>query len=354
MMNEVVVDRFVIRFRHWFVIRKSVIRHCLLCVFASRRFITQGSAILMKPFDFIPITRATRWLGYMAALGVVVAVHLLLSANPTAAQSPDEAARRAEEALNNPAAKENTAPIRTSATGEEPAEMSLWDLYVAGGIFMIPITLLSFVALAFSVERAFALRASKVIPHELIESFGDMSAQGGFDPRKAYRLCQQYPSPAANVVRAMLLKVGRPHAEVEQAVSEASDREANKLYTNVRPIALTVTVAPLLGLLGTVQGMIMAFYDTAFAPVGVNKAQFLAEGIYTALVTTFAGLTVAIPAACIVHFFEGRIMARFRETDELLFNLLPQVERYEGKLRVSRQHLTESHGDVPVAEAATN
>jgi biopolymer transport protein ExbB len=95
--------------------------------------------------------------------------------------------------------------------------------------------------------------------------------------------------------------------------------------------------------------MIMAFYDTAFAPVGVNKAQFLAEGIYTALITTFGGLTVAIPCAIIVHYFEGRIMSRFREIDELLFNLLPQVERYEGKLRVSRQQLTETNY---VSEAA--
>jgi biopolymer transport protein ExbB len=195
-------------------------------------------------------------------------------------------------------------------------------------------------------------RWSKVIPPELIEGFGDMSADGGFDPRKAYRLCQQYPSPAANVIRAMLLKVGRPHAEVEQAVSDASDREATKLYSNVRPIALTVTIAPLLGLLGTVQGMIMAFHRTAIAEVGVNKAQALAAGIYTALVTTFAGLTVAIPAACLVHFLEGRILGRFREMDELLFNLLPQVERYEGKLRVSRQQLGDaSNGSEPSASA---
>jgi biopolymer transport protein ExbB len=227
--------------------------------------------------------------------------------------------------------------------------MSLLDLYIAGGVFMIPITLLSFVALAFTVERAVALRRNRVLPADLVEGFGEMAAEGGFDPRKAYRLCQQYPSPAAMVIRAMLLKVGRPHAEVEQAVTEASDREATKLYTNVRPIALTVTIAPLLGLLGTVQGMIMAFYDTAFAPVGVNKAQFLAEGIYTALITTFGGLTVAIPAACVVHYFEGRIMARFREIDELLFNMLPQVERYEGKLRVNRQHLAEPAFSADVA-----
>ena len=306
----------------------------------------------MNQLDVKPLTRAARWLGSVVALLVVLAVYLLFDGRQLAAQSPDEAARKADEALRPPTDQQSAAPVRASAVGDELKEMSLLDLYLAGGIFMIPITLLSLVALAFAVERAFALRRSKVIPPELVEGFGDMSSEGGFDPRKAYRLCQNYPSPAANVIRAMLLKVGRPHAEVEQAVSEASDREATKLFTNVRPIALTVTIAPLLGLLGTVQGMIMAFYDTAFAPVGVNKAQFLAEGIYTALITTFSGLTVAIPCAVIVHYFEGRIMARFREIDELLFNLLPQVERYEGKLRVSRQQLSDSnYGLDPLAPA---
>jgi biopolymer transport protein ExbB len=289
------------------------------------------------------LTRTTRGLASAAALFVVIAVYLCLESAQLAAQSPNEAVRRADEAINAPPAGSQGAPALPSPSGADPEEKSLWDLYVAGGIFMYPITLLSIVALAFAVERAFALRRSKVIPPELVEGFGDMSSEGGFDPRKAYRLCQQYPSQAANVIRAMLLKVGRPHSEVEQAVSEASDREATKLYSNIRPIALTVTIAPLLGLLGTVQGMIIAFRDTASLPAGVNKADFLAEGIYTALITTFGGLIVAIPCACIVHYFEGRIMARFREIDELLFNLLPQVERYEGKLRVSRQQLTETN-----------
>jgi len=296
-------------------------------------------------------TRATRWLGALVALFVVLGIYFCLESGSLLAQSPQEAARKAEDALRG-----SSTPADDRST-ERPLgdakEMSLWDLYIAGGIFMIPITLLSLVALAFAVERTFALRRNKVFPEALVEGFGEMSAEGTFDPRKAYRLCQQFPSPAANVIRAMLLKVGRPHSEVEQAVSLASDREATKLFGNVRPISLTVTVAPLLGLLGTVQGMIIAFYDTAFAPLGVNKAEFLAKGIYTALVTTFGGLTVAIPAACLVHFFEGRIMTRFREIDEFLFNLLPQVERYEGKLRVSRQQLSDlAHGnDTPTLPA---
>ncbi len=98
----------------------------------------------------------------------------------------------------------------------------------------------------------------------------------------------------------------------------------------------------------------MAFYATANAQPGVNRAQFLAAGIYTALITTFAGLTVAIPAACIVHYFEGRIMARFREIDELLANLLPQVERYEGKLRANRQQAPDGATELAVTTPANS
>jgi biopolymer transport protein ExbB len=291
-----------------------------------------------------PIRSFARLLAFAAGVLIIFAAQSILSMQPVQAQT-DAATRRAEEAL----ASETTPTQPTSAQPAqvlEPQEKNLWELYVAGGFFMIPITLLSLVALAFTVERFLALRREKVIPSALVAGFGDMSAHGGFDPRKAYRLCQQFPSAAANVVRAMLLKVGRPHSEVEQAVANASDREANKLYTNIRPIALTVTIAPLLGLLGTVQGMIMAFYDTASLPVGVNKATHLAAGIYTALITTFGGLTVAIPAACIVHYFEGRIMARFREIDELLASLLPQVEKYEGKLRANRQQMADAAAEL--------
>ena len=75
-----------------------------------------------------------------------------------------------------------------------------------------------------------------------------------------------------------------------------------------------------------------------------NKADFLAEGIYVALVTTLGGLSVAIPAAILAHYFEGRIQSIFHRIDEMLFNLLPQVERFEGRMRVTHRRLK---GDEP-------
>jgi biopolymer transport protein ExbB len=98
-----------------------------------------------------------------------------------------------------------------------------------------------------------------------------------------------------------------------------------------------------------VQGMIMAFFVTANADPSMNKSEQLAQGIYVALVTTFAGLCVAIPAAVLAHAFEGRIQSLFRDLDELILGLLPNFERYEGKLRVNRQSLSAEpeHAEPP-------
>jgi biopolymer transport protein ExbB len=137
----------------------------------------------------------------------------------------------------------------------------------------------------------------------------------------------------------MLERLGRPLPEIEHVVDVTKEREASSLYANIRPISLAVTVTPLLGLLGTVQGMILAFYTTANLEAGANRAAELAQGIYVALITTFAGLCVAIPAAIIAHFLEGRILAGFRRVDNVVGGMLPQMERYENKGRVTPAQL---------------
>ena len=235
----------------------------------------------------------------------------------------------------------------SSAGVREKPQLNLFELvFKRGGSLVYVIAVMLVIVILFSIERGLALRKIKVIPDALVAQLGKLANEpGGFDPRKAYRICQNNPSAASRIIRAMLLKVGRPHAEVEHAVREASEREASDLYANVRWLNLAASVAPLLGLLGTVWGMIQAFFDLGYIGADQNKAEFLAKGIYVALVTTFAGLSVAIPAATVAHFFEGRIQALFRQIDELLFGLLPQVERYEGKIRVSRQHLSGDLGE---------
>lgn len=269
-----------------------------------------------------------------------------------AAGALDAAERLAEDAL---AAEQSEARVdEPEAVDKQAAVPTVNILQLArdGGPLMYPILLMSLMVVCFAVERLIGLRRRNVIPPVLVRQLGELSGKpNGFDPRQAYRFCQQHPSSLATVLRSMLLKVGRPHSELEHAVAEASQREASRLYKNVRPLELAVSVTPLIGLLGTVQGMIMAFYTTANADTSVNRAEQLAGGIYVALVTTFAGLCVAIPAAMLAHWFEGRIQSLFRDVDELVQGLLPQLERYEGKLRVSRQAGTDPRaGEKPPGE----
>ena len=213
--------------------------------------------------------------------------------------------------------------------------LNLFHLILKGRWLMIPIGMMSIVVVTVAFDRLIALRQHRIFPLEFIADLGQLEKHPeGFDPRAAYRICQAHPSSAATVVRTMLLKVGRPQSEIEHALREVSDREAERLYGNVRWLNLAVGVTPLLGLLGTVWGMIQAFFDTTQLTPTQNKADFLAEGIYVALVTTLGGLSVAIPAAILAHYFEGRIRTTFHRIDEMLFDLLPQVERFEGRMRV--------------------
>lgn len=279
--------------------------------------------------------------------------------NPENSAEPDQALA---ERLADQALAEGEAPPAPPAEGEQlptgaAPGIDVLALTFKGGILMIPIGLMSLVVVAIGIERSLGLRRAKLMPAELVDGLGKLAASpSGFDPRKAYRLCQSFPSTAATITKAMLLKVGRPHSEVEQTVADASEREAARLYRNVRTLNLAAAVTPLMGLLGTVFGMIEAFFVTANLPTGVNRAEMLADGIYVALVTTAAGLLVAIPAAMLAHFFEGRIQSLLLDVDEMLLSLLPQVERYEGKLRVSRTQLGEEErpADPPRPAAAAS
>jgi len=255
--------------------------------------------------------------------------------------------------LDNMPAKDNKAAKKAEVVDASKNPKSVLDYYWAGGPLMHPLLLMSVVVVAFAIERFMGLMRSKVLPEELVLGLGQLAnRKGGLDPRLAYRLCQKHRSTAANVIRAALLKVGRPHAEVEAAVQQAAEREAELLYKNVRPITLAVSVAPLLGLLGTVLGMIKAFAVTSESTTGA-KATELALGIYEALITTVAGLVVAIPAAMLAHYFEGRIQAIIRDVESLIETLLPQLERYEGKLRITRWENASDSEVEPASGAST-
>ena len=273
---------------------------------------------------------------------LIVIVPLLLVMRSSLGQDPDtvpEAGPTAESPdQTSGEAGVNTPEGDGTITHVESEGLNLLELIISGGWFIAPSALMSLISLTFIIERSIALRRERIIPTDLVNELASLGEkQGSFDPRAAFRLCQSFPSSASKVIQAMLLKVGRPQSEVDRATTEASEREVERLYSNVRWLNLSAAVTPLMGLLGTVWGMIRAFHDTSNMPAGQNKADYLAEGIYLALVTTLCGLIVAIPSAIFSHYFEGRLQKQFHEVDELMFGLMPQVERFEGKMRFTRQ-----------------
>jgi len=273
-----------------------------------------------------------RWNGWFGILWM-----LLLAGGNLAAQENTDAESN-EAAVVDAAALSDLTKPDAGATQNTNAVMqsgiNFLSLLMSGGWMMIPIALMSVLVVTVTLERAVALRQGSIIPNRLIRGLQDLSAvDDRLDPVAAYKLCQRYPSAAASVIKTMLLKVGRPHAEIEHAVAEASQREADRLYANVRWLNMATAVTPLMGLLGTVWGMIEAFHATTQLVPGQDRAEQLAGGIYVALVTTLAGLMVAIPSAVFAHFYEGKITSTFRRLDELLFHFLAQIERFEGESR---------------------
>ncbi len=236
-------------------------------------------------------------------------------------------------------AQDNAAqpPAAEPALGSSASAMpSLWDLAVQGGWFMIPIAIASVITIAFTLERIAGLRTKRILPRQLIKKLRELMTETGMDPRKTWEACQAHPSPLANAVKAAVLKAGRSQTEVEKAVEDAVERESTAMTRNMRPINVVASIAPLLGLLGTVQGMIMAFMVTSTTTsTGTAKAQELAHGIYTALVTTFAGLSVAIVSVVLANWLEGKVERLLEKLEGIFLDLLPQFERFEGRMRIS-------------------
>lgn len=221
---------------------------------------------------------------------------------------------------------------------DQPSGIDLLSLIWRGGRFMIPIGLMSMLVVTLSVERTLSLRTNKVLPRELVNQLNDLSSSHEtFPPSTAQEICVENPSPAARVVTAMLMRTGQPLGEVERAASDAVQREADRYAGPVRWLTLAAAATPLMGLLGTVWGMIVAFHESSTLTADRSRSEQLSEGIYTALVTTLAGLAVAIPAAILAQYLENRIAKLFHRIEEMAFSIAPGLVRFVGRSRMDAE-----------------
>ena len=198
------------------------------------------------------------------------------------------------------------------------ASKRLLDVIKGGGPLMIPIALCSFILVVFTFERFISLRKGRILPGPFTRKFLQQLDEGSLNREHAMELCDDNGSPVAKVFKAGVEKWGRPSVEVEQAILDEGERQSNYLRRYLRLINCVATVSPLLGLLGTVLGMIHAF--DAIASVDSNLVDpkvMIATGISQALLTTAAGMSVAIPALIAYMFFSSRVDRRVTEIDSV-------------------------------------
>jgi biopolymer transport protein ExbB len=179
-------------------------------------------------------------------------------------------------------------------------------MILAGGPLMVPILVCSFVFTVFVFERTISLRRGRVLPRPFVKRLLHQLREGSLGRDAALQRCRENSSHVARVFAAALRRWGKPAVEVEQAVLDEGERTANELRRHLRVINGVSTVCPLLGLLGTVWGMMESFNAIAVS-AAIGRAELLAGGISGALVSTAAGLFVAIPALIAYLYFVGRV-----------------------------------------------
>lgn len=215
------------------------------------------------------------------------------------------------------AQQDNQPPAADVGTPAQDA--TLWGLIKASGEIGFFIILLSVISLAMIIQNAVILRRDKMIPPDLLQDIEDLFEDENYED--VMETCAAEPGYLTNCLGAALPKLDSGHGAMVEAARSMADEETVKLHQQIGWLQLIGSMAPMLGLLGTVQGMIVSFSQIA-AMEGSPKPKDLATGIYLALVTTVEGLVVAIPAICSYFYFRNKVVTLTMEmggvVDELL------------------------------------
>ena len=252
----------------------------------------------------------------VAALIAVLAVALVTTTAWAQTEPGFEASGFNVEAVAPPAVP--TAETANASASAHSASPRLTDIIRSGGPLMIPIGLCSFLLVVFTFERFISLRRQRIIPNTFTRKFLTQLNEGELTQETATAICDRDDSPMARVFKAGVQKWGKPAVEVEQAVLDEGERTSNRLRKYLRLINGVATLCPLFGLLGTVLGMIHAFDSIAsVTATSADPKTLIATGISQALLTTAAGLTVAIPALISYLFFTSRVDKHIMDIDAL-------------------------------------
>ena len=263
---------------------------------------------------------------FIACAVVAVLPVVALAQEPRAWAGATEPAR---EPLRIAAAPPTSAPD-SAAPAAEPAGLlptgNLLATIREGGILMIPLLGCSFALAVFGIERAVNLRTGNVVPKLFVDRFVAQLRAHTLARQAALEACDENGSPAARVFAAAIRRWGRPAVEIEQAAIDACERELNHLRRYRRVFNGVATISPLLGLLGTVFGLIRSFNDVAAAGA-MGRPDLLAGGVGEALITTAMGLLVAIPAMVLHSYFTSRVDRLAMRLDESCQQVIDEISQ---------------------------
>ena len=215
----------------------------------------------------------------------------------------------------------------------------MWEMILAGRYMMIPILLASLVGLAVLIERIYVLRQRSIIVPEIAEAVMTLSASQ--DLSVAYAICERRPGPFATLVKSGLDHSNNDWTIIRDVLEETGRQEATRLTRRLGVLETVAAVSPLLGLLGTVLGMIRVFATISAA--GLGNPETLSSGISEAMVTTAAGLIIGIPALVAYNWLNGR-------ADRIIFDL----EFYSSKIldTLRRRQIENTTSDSANVETA--
>jgi biopolymer transport protein ExbB len=269
------------------------------------------------PGQFVETVRAR------LVCGLLIAAIVLLCGQPVRAQSGSPKGAAKETTLKVDAAESTAAanapepPVQGAAGAQRAAvdRSSIWRLVLNANPMLWPLAICSVVTLGYVLERWLALRRDRVVPREFADRFLERLSSGKLDRERALELCRAHDSPAARVFAMVVGAWGQSGTAIRQMVSHDAAGEVLELKRNLRVLSAVSTLGPLLGLLGTVVGIIQSF-DALGGRIGPARGEMLAGGISLALVATAFGLSIAIVAVTFYYYFLNRVDVLIRELDD--------------------------------------
>jgi len=196
-----------------------------------------------------------------------------------------------------------------------------------GGIIMYPLLLASVIALAICIEKSISMRMKKVIVPEITSILDNIKS--GDDIGLALSICEKHKGPFASIIRSGLENRDLPREELKELLMDTGKQEVHRIGKGLPLLETIGGIAPLLGLLGTVIGILKVF--NVIQMMGVGQAPAMAGGISEALITTIAGLSIGIPAVVAYNFFMSKSENLILEMEKYSSRLLHRISSFNGK-----------------------